>query len=256
MPENIKIALAGNPNSGKSSLFNKLTGVHARVGNFPGITVSKKEATINRKGKQVHIVDLPGTYSLTAYSPEELLARNFIIDERPDLVVVVVDAANLERNLYLAVQFMEIGVPIVLALNMMDVAVARGLKIDHEKLGELLGVKVTPTVARSNQGLDRLMDIVLDTAAHGNTWQPREISYGADLDECIEEIIEILLQGGIETNKYPARWVAIKALEKDGQIREMINRDTQVGPRINQVVDQVSNHIRSTLDDETEGIIS
>lgn len=256
MPENIKIALAGNPNSGKSSLFNKLTGAHARVGNFPGITVSKKEATINRKGKQVHIVDLPGTYSLTAYSPEELVARNFIIDERPDLVVVVVDTANLERNLYLAVQLMEIGVPIVLALNMMDVAVARGFKIDLEKLGELLGVKVTPTVARSNQGLDRLMDIVLDTAAHGNTWHPREISYGADLDECIEEIIEILLQGGIETNKYPARWVAIKALEKDGQIREMIDRDTQVGPRINKVVDQVSNHIRSTLDDEPEGIIS
>ncbi|MBW2621442.1 MAG: ferrous iron transport protein B [Deltaproteobacteria bacterium] len=256
MPNKIKIALAGNPNSGKSSLFNKLTGAHARVGNFPGITVSKKEATIRRQGREIHIVDLPGTYSLTAYSPEELVARNYILDERPDLVVVVVDAANLERNLYLAVQMMEIGVPIVLALNMMDVAIARGLKIDHEKLGDLLEVRVAPTVARSNQGLDRLMDAVIETGANSHEWRPHEISYGADLDEPIAEIVRILSEDEVNTARYPLRWMAIKILEQDSQLKEMIAKDDRIGPRITRLVDRVSSHIRSTMDEEPEGIIS
>ena len=135
----IIVALAGNPNAGKTSLFNQLTGARAHVGNYPGVTVEKKEGTFIHRETEIHVVDLPGTYSLTAYSLEELVAREFIIKERPDLVVDVVDAANIERNLYLAVQFMEIGIPVVIALNMMDMAEARGLKIDIQKLSELLG---------------------------------------------------------------------------------------------------------------------
>jgi ferrous iron transport protein B len=126
MNKTITIALAGNPNAGKTSLFNELTGARAHVGNYPGVTVQKKEGLVHREDVEINVVDLPGTYSLTAYSLEELVARNFVLDERPDVVVDVVDAGNLERNLYLALQFMEIGIPVVIALNMMDMAEQRG----------------------------------------------------------------------------------------------------------------------------------
>jgi ferrous iron transport protein B len=153
----LTIALAGNPNAGKTSLFNALTGARQHVGNYPGVTVEKKEGEVRHQGQVVRVVDLPGTYSLTAYSLEELVARNYVIGERPDVVVDVVDAANLERNLYLAVQFMELGAPLVIALNMMDVAEARGMKIDVAKLSQLLGVAVVAPRGRPRQGMGRCL---------------------------------------------------------------------------------------------------
>ena len=139
-------ALAGNPNSGKTTLFNALTGARQHVGNYPGVTVEKKEGVYAHEGRRLKIVDLPGTYSLTAYSLEEIVARDFLVNEKPAAVINIVDASNLERNLYLTLQFMEMGVPVILALNMMDVAVQRGMSVDTVKLSRLLGVPVVATV--------------------------------------------------------------------------------------------------------------
>jgi ferrous iron transport protein B len=154
----LTIALAGNPNAGKSTIFNALTGLHQHTGNWPGKTVEKKEGLIEHDRLKINIVDLPGTYSLTAYSPEEIIARDFIIEERPDVVINVVDATNLERNLYLTVQILELDVPVVMALNMADDLHKAGAKIDLERLSQLLGnVHVVPTTANQGKGIQDLI---------------------------------------------------------------------------------------------------
>ncbi len=155
------IALAGNPNVGKSTVFNALTGARQHVGNWPGKTVEKKEGSWTYRGQTYTIVDLPGTYSLTAFSMEEIIARDFIIDARPDAVVVVADSANLERNLYLVVQIIEMGAPVIVALNMADIAESKGVKINVEKLAQGLGVPVVPTTARDGQGLEALSQAIV-----------------------------------------------------------------------------------------------
>jgi ferrous iron transport protein B len=157
------IALAGNPNCGKSTIFNSLTGGRQHVGNWPGKTVDKKEGVWHHDGQDIKVVDLPGTYSLSAYSLEEVIARDYIVDEGPEVVVDVVDAANLERNLYLAVQILELGARLVIALNMSDMAAARGYKIDTAKLSEGLGgIPVVPTVGNRGQGLEELKDKIIE----------------------------------------------------------------------------------------------
>ena len=157
----VTIALAGNPNAGKSTIFNALTGARQHVGNWPGKTVEKKEGAWQYNGHEYQVVDLPGTYSLTAYSLEEIIARDYIVDQRPDLVVTVVDSANLERNLYLVVQILEMGARVVVALNMSDVAASRGIKIDVPRLSQGLGAPVVPTVASKGQGLDQLKQAIV-----------------------------------------------------------------------------------------------
>jgi len=157
------IALAGNPNAGKSTLFNALTGGRQHVGNWPGKTVEKKEGIWKHNGREFTVVDLPGTYSLTAYSLEEVIARDYIVEEKPDVVVTVVDAANLERNLYLTVQIIEMGAKVVIALNMSDIAESRGLKINFESLSQALGAIVVPTTANRERGLAELKQAILDT---------------------------------------------------------------------------------------------
>jgi len=160
----LHVALAGNPNAGKSSIFNALTGSHQHVGNWPGKTVEKKEGHFQQDGYEIKVVDLPGTYSLTAFSPEEVIARDYILHEKPDLVVTVLDSANLERNLYLAVQVLELGVPVVAALNMADVSESRGIKIDASQLSVALKSRVVRTVARENQGIKELINAIIETA--------------------------------------------------------------------------------------------
>ena len=160
------IALAGNPNCGKTSLFNELTGSKQHVGNWPGVTVDKKEG-VYRKDSQYTILDLPGTYSLSPYSAEEVIARDYIVQEKPDCVIDIIDSTCIERNLYLSLQIMETGAPTVIALNMMDEVEKRGIKIDAEGLSKELGVAVVPIVARSGKGIPELMAAVADTVSTG-----------------------------------------------------------------------------------------
>ena len=162
------IALTGNPNVGKSTVFNALTGSRQHVGNWPGKTVEKKAGVFKYQGLELNIVDLPGTYSLSSYSIEEQVARDFIVKEKPKVVVDVVDAANLERNLYLTAQILETGIPLIIVLNMVDQAQARGLKIDVPKLSNLLGgTPVIPMTARRGQGVEALKQAIFDIAANG-----------------------------------------------------------------------------------------
>lgn len=155
---NFRIALAGNPNCGKTTIFNALTGSHQHVGNWPGKTVEQKSGFINFDDCQIELIDLPGTYSLNAYSMEEIIARDFILEENPDLVLCVIDAANLERNLYLTVQILELGVPVVVALNMTDVAQHRGIITNKEKLSQALQSPIFCTTAREGKGIKELVD--------------------------------------------------------------------------------------------------
>lgn len=188
MSGTLRMALAGNPNSGKTTLFNALTGARQQVGNYPGVTVEQKEGVCRRGGAEIRVVDLPGTYSLTAYSQEERVARNYIIEEKPDLVVDVVDASNLERNLYLAVQLMELGVPVVLAFNMSDVAKARGLEFDLAEMSRLLRMPIVPTEGHRGKGLDELVAAAHQAAASAAGYRPAEIHYGADVEQVLAQI--------------------------------------------------------------------
>ncbi|MBL8968095.1 MAG: 50S ribosome-binding GTPase, partial [Spirochaetaceae bacterium] len=162
----LRVALAGNPNAGKTTLFNALTGAHHKVGNYPGVTVEKREGSLSRGGREYRFVDLPGVYSLTAYSIDEVVTRDFILDEAPDVIVDVLDSTNLERNLYLCLQFQELGIPVVGALNMSDEARAKGIEIDAKALGEVLGLPMAKTSGPKGEGIEELLDAI-DSAAAG-----------------------------------------------------------------------------------------
>ena len=161
--ETILVGLAGNPNSGKTTIFNAMTGAKQHVGNWPGKTVEKKEGTFQYREKEIRVVDLPGTYSLSAFSPEEVIARDFIVQEKPDVVVTVVDAANLERNLYLAVQVLEMETPAILVLNMMDMVTSQNIQIREDAISKALNIPVICTVARKEKGLKELIDMIVET---------------------------------------------------------------------------------------------
>ncbi|MGD9097550.1 MAG: FeoB small GTPase domain-containing protein, partial [Desulfobacterales bacterium] len=212
------LALAGNPNSGKTTLFNALTGARQHVGNYPGVTVEKKEGIHVHADRRFKIVDLPGTYSLTAYSLEEVVARDFLVNERPAAVIDIVDAANLERNLYLTLQFMELGVPVIVALNMIDVARQRGIAIDTEKLSRLLNVPVVATIARRGEGKAELIEVAERIVGEGVKPQTLDISYGEDIDHALAEMEKAINAANHLTDIYPARWVALKYMEHDEQV--------------------------------------
>jgi ferrous iron transport protein B len=257
MSEKFTIALSGNPNAGKTTVFNAITGARQEIANYPGVTVEKKVGKVIHKGYEIEVVDLPGTYSLTAYSLEEIVARDFLINERPDLVVDIVDASNLDRNLYLAVQFRELGVPLVIALNMVDVAESRGIIVDHKQLSELLDVPVIPIVARSKKGIGELLDKVVEVAGDGDEeWRPAAISYGMDIDVSLDEIEEIIRKSTIFDPKYPSRWRALKCLEGDKQIVNLLKRDPGLGEQIDTICRRIFKHVMDTLEDEPEGIIA
>ena len=169
-----RIALAGNPNAGKTTIFNELTGSNQHVGNWPGKTVEQKTGKFRHDGYEIELVDLPGTYSLSAYSPEEVIARDYILNESLDMVVIVVDAANLERNLYLAIQVLELEVPAVLVLNMIDMADARGFQIDVDLLSETLQVPVVTAVARKGRGIKEIKALMVNS--HQWTTNPYELA--------------------------------------------------------------------------------
>ena len=206
-----RIALAGNPNSGKTTLFNALTGSNQRVGNWPGVTVDKKQG--NLKGhKDIIIEDLPGIYSLSPYTMEEVVSRKYLIDERPNLIINLVDGSNLVRNLYLTSQLMELDIPVVIALNMMDIVRSKGDTIDIDKLSEKLGCPIVEIVASKADGVDKLIDTVVDLKDTNK--KPEPLTFGADLEEVL----------GIIEDKYArnfdkdlARYLSIKLFENDKQ---------------------------------------
>ncbi len=256
MNDPIRITLAGNPNSGKTTLFNYLTGARQHVGNYPGVTVDIKKGTLTHDNQQLSVVDLPGTYSLTAYSEEELVARDYLVNEQPDVVVDIVDGSNLERNLYLTCQFLELGVPLVIALNMVDVAEKRGISINTEKLSRLLGVPVIPIVARSGRGVDELLDTVI-TVSREKEHPPTLLRYGPDIDQGLREIVPLIEQNKLLTSTYPARWTGLKILENDEQILDKAMRAN--GALTRQLVKRseiLTHHLQSTIDAYPEAVIA
>nr|WP_320050217.1 ferrous iron transport protein B [uncultured Desulfuromonas sp.] len=257
MTHTATIALAGNPNSGKTTLFNAITGARQHVGNYPGITVDRKEGTLNLNNTRVNIVDLPGCYSLSAYSQEELVARKVLVDERPDIVVDIVDATKLERHLYLAIQFFELGIPVMLTLNMMDEAAKKGLRIDTQRLATLLKCPVVETIARSGEGKKEMLEkALLYAAERGGSWQPLKISYGADLDVALDAMVEKIEAARFMTNRYPARWVALKYLENDDEIVTAGRTLGSVAFELEEMVREVDTHCRTTLNTTPEALIA
>ena len=202
------IALAGNPNCGKTSVFNALTGSRQHVGNWPGVTVDKKEGEY-KKDKTVTILDLPGTYSLSPYSEEEKIAHDYIVNEKPNAVIDIVDGTSIERNLYLTLQILETGVPVVIALNMIDEVEKRGDKIDAKKLSEILGVPVIPTCGRNGKGTDELMKAAVEAAKKGTGVQLAKIYDKGDSEEVIADkrykyIAEVVKQTVVKASKAAA----------------------------------------------------
>jgi ferrous iron transport protein B len=217
MAKEIIIGLAGNPNSGKTTVFNNLTGARQHVGNWPGVTVEKKEGSCSYNGYSIKVVDLPGVYSLTAYSPDEVIARNFILEEKPDVVVDIVDASNLERNLYLVIQLLEMGAWVIVALNMMDEADSRKYRIDVEGLSRLLRAPVVPMVANRNRGTVELFDEIVKVAENKARVKGLKVEYGREVEEEISKLEKLISQSEL-SSKYSPRWLAVKLLERDEEI--------------------------------------
>ena len=250
------VALAGNPNCGKTTLFNEITGARQHVGNYPGITVERKEGLFNLNGQEVRLVDLPGTYSLTAYSLEELVARDFLIYERPRVVINIVDASNLERNLYLTVQLLELGIPLILALNMIDAAAGRGIQINEAELSRRLQVPVIPTVAKSGKGKDELLKRTKDFPERDVSWSPLHISYGPDIDPVLDKM-EAAISSSAFPAELPPRWTALKYLEADEQvIGKGREADPALSKKLESLADQVTEHLQKTLESYPEAIIA
>ena len=237
MTREIRIALTGNPNVGKTTLFNALTGSRQHVGNWPGVTVEKKTGRINRNGYEIEVVDLPGTYSLTAYSADEIIARNFLLDEKPDVVVQVVDATNLERNLYLTTQLSELRVPVVIALNMADMAEAQGDAIDRARLSEFLEIPVVRTVGTRGEGLDTLLEAAIKEAKT-SPHHEHTVGYGDDAEAKIVTLVDALSADRNLAKRYPLRWLAVKLLEGDENVASKV-REGPASVRVQSILSSI-----------------
>ncbi|AAK79007.1 MULTISPECIES: ferrous iron transport protein B [Clostridium] len=244
MNRNLVVALAGNPNCGKTSLFNELTGSKQHVGNWPGVTVEKKEGKLKFEGREITIVDLPGTYSLGAYSEDEVVARDFILKDKPDVVINVVDACNLERNLYLTTQILETGAKVVLALNMMDEANTRNIDINIEKLQKSIGIPVVPTVATKKQGIKELVKNAIKLG-DSESEELYTIDYGSDIQKEVDGIKAAIDEASV-TLEYPKAWVSLKLLENDDYIRKYIDnsiKDDEVKHKVSEGIENLTSII-------------
>jgi len=215
--KDITVALAGNPNVGKSTIFNAITGMRQHTGNWPGKTVERKEGTVVHRSGEIKVIDLPGTYSLTAVSVEEIIARDFIVMDKPHVTVVVVDATSLERNLYLVTQVLELTDKVVVALNMMDEAEGEGIEINIEKLSKTLGIPVIPVVATKKKGIPELLDAIAGVSTGSTQVNPFKIQFNPEIEEMISKIESWLKPGA-----YPKRWQATKLLEEDTAVAAML----------------------------------
>ncbi len=256
--KNLKIALAGNPNAGKTTIFNQLTGARQHVANYPGVTVEKKEGSFEFKDINFKVVDLPGTYSLSAYSAEELIARNFIIDEKPDVVVDIIDASNLERNLYLAVQIIEMGVPVILVFNMIDEAEKRGIKIDKNKLSRLFNnIKIIETVGNKGVGVENLKEEIYNFCIkEKENFKPPKIFYGEKINNAITEIEKLIEKNEELCKRYNKNWLALKLLENDKEIKNIVSKYFEKDSELFKKVGFFQKKISSIYDDTMEIIIA
>jgi len=246
MAKKLIIGLAGNPNSGKTSIFNNLTGARQHVGNWPSVTVEKKEGICKYDGYEIKVIDLPGTYSLTAYSAEELVARDFVIKEKPDMVVDIVDASNLERNLYLTTQLKELGTKMVIALNMTDMAEKNGIRIDAKNMSQLLGAAVIPTVGHKSRGMKELLGAVVNTAENNIKFEEHPITYGKEINPEVEKIQRIISRDSNLVNQYSPNWLALKLLEDDSEVMKVAENSSlwnQIQPTVHKSRDYIQYHI-------------
>jgi len=233
----ILVALVGNPNSGKTSLFNKLVGANQKVGNFSGVTVEKYEGIVKHKDFTIKIIDLPGTYSLTTYSPEEVITREFILNENPDVVVNVVDSTNLERNLYLTTQLIDAQVNLLVALNMFDELEKQETIIDLDQAEKLLGTHLIPTSAVTGLGSIELLDHIVELFNQQIFIKKNKLSFSAFTETYIERIIKIILTDDELSKKYHPRWLAIKLLVNDKDVYKTV-REYPVWIKINKILSE------------------
>ena len=259
--KSLTIALAGNPNSGKTSIFNSMTGAKQHVGNWPGVTVEKKVGYVSHRDYEIEVVDLPGTYSLTAYSVEERVVRSYLVEERPDVVIHVVDSGNLARNLYLTVQLIELEVDLVVDLNMWDEFLDSGAELDLEKIHRLLGAPVVPTVGHRGEGIEALLDAAIDLVENREEHHRHvPISYGPHVDDVLVELAELLEGNGVSTHGYPLRWAAIKMLEGDREILEMTTSGAdapdEASSQLREAVARATKHIGVATGADAEKVIS
>ena len=244
----IKIALAGNPNCGKTTMFNALTGSNQYVGNWPGVTVEKKEGHLKyKKGEDVIVTDLPGIYSLSPYTLEEVVSRDYILKENPDVIIDLVDATNIERNLYLTTQLIETGVPVVIALNMSDLLEKRGIQVDVERLSMLLGCKVIKTSALKETGLKEVVDEAIKTAKKIDHKLP-EAMFSSDVESAISSVRNLL----VDISDYEKRWYAIKLLERD----EKVIAEVKLSADDAKTVENTAKALEEKLDNDTESIFT
>ena len=251
----ITIALAGNPNSGKSTIFNNLTGARQHVGNYPGVTVEKKEGRLTFQDYEINVVDLPGTYSLSAYSEDEIVARDFIIKEKPDVIVHIVDSSNLERNLYLATQLMELEVPLVLAMNMSDMAEKKGQDLDYTKLSDLLGVAIVLTVGNKNIGTKELMETIIKVYEGKIKTKGVHIGYGPEIREEMNKLEQIVKKDKALVDQYPWRWLIVKMLENDSSVLDIVGKSSVAQEAIAQN-EKSRHHLQLHFADSPETIIA
>lgn len=242
----IRIALAGNPNSGKTTLFNALTGANQYVGNWPGVTVEKKEGKL-KENKDVSLIDLPGIYSLSPYTQEEVVARNYLVEERPDAILNIVDGTNIERNLYLSTQLLELGIPVVIAVNMMDVVSKRGDKINIETLSKKLGCRVVEISALKTTGIDEVQKAMIE-AAKEDSFVPKH-SFSGTVEHALAHIEEAVIHDMPEEQQ---RWYSIKIFERDKKIIEKLKIDSDVLNHIEKDIVEVEKE----FDDDAESIIT
>ncbi len=253
MNKGITVALAGNPNSGKTTLFNRLTGMRQHVGNYPGVTVEKKEGSVTFRDYDIQVVDLPGIYGLTAYSLDELVTRNFLIEEKPEVVISVIDASNLERSLYLTTQLMELSGHVIVALNMADTAAELGFHIDPVLLSKLFGVPIVFTVATKNEGIEKLLEEAVNLFEEKDRSESAVIRYGEEIEHELDTLQALLSRDPSLAVKYPPRWLALKMLEDDRELVSKVEKTPHAETIIRQA--QKSRHHLHTIFGDTSDVL-
>ena len=246
----VKICLAGNPNCGKSSLFNNITGLRQHVGNYPGVTVEKKEAFVTKNGYELQIIDLPGIYGLSASSEDEIVARNVLIEEKPELVIDVVDSSNLERNLYLYAQLSELKIPVIIAMNMTDILENKGQKIDYKKLEEKYNVVAVPIVASKNKGTEELLKVVTDVLSKKKIIKSVSIDYGKEINKEKDTICQTISEDVNLVLKYPVNFLAVELIKKESYALEKIKKS----PVSSKIIEQVEKSNKAIFDLHNENL--